>query len=339
MTIVQDFLAKCQEHELPLTPHFVRCKADKKAVDGHWQARPANTRAAADWLDTPGNLLGIIPASIGCVVVDVDQGGDEAVTQLAELLGPALAVIPSQSPDKYHVWYSLEGDGVNNREWQLPGDPAATRRGDIRSNRGYVILWHSETVAAFIPQIADAKAITPEHLNKLPKPKRETKARPSGSMAAAPAGGRNELLNKLAFAAGKAGNLQRKETLRQEARESGLPAGEVESTLESGFAAGSKEREAGGKVFGVTIADFQALLGHLGLQLRQNTRAGTYEAIWPNKGIHKWADLSKELESYLQTTVAESYQTQTANGDLKPWRLSEKRWQDLINSVFPPAAS
>ena len=79
MTIVQDFLAKCQEHELPLTPHFVRCKADKKAVDGHWQARPANTRAAADWLDTPGNLLGIIPASIGCMVVDVDQGGDAAV--------------------------------------------------------------------------------------------------------------------------------------------------------------------------------------------------------------------------------------------------------------------
>ena len=55
--------------------HFVLCRGDKQPLAVGWQkTRPG--LAVVEAHAEAGGLVGVIPASLGCVVVDVDEGSD-----------------------------------------------------------------------------------------------------------------------------------------------------------------------------------------------------------------------------------------------------------------------
>ena len=108
--------------------HFVLCGADKRALHLDWQvSRPALAAVLAH-----NGRLGLIPASIGAVVVDVDLPGPEALAAVVDALGEPPLHHPSGKPGRSHLWYRAPAGEVRNAEWQF---------GQTRGTNGYVILW------------------------------------------------------------------------------------------------------------------------------------------------------------------------------------------------------
>ena len=82
--------------------HFVRCHPIKAAAHSGWPSKAATDFTAAKWLaaepsrdekhtpkETPDapNLIAAIPSSLGCFVVDVDEGGTPAAIAVLRKLG------------------------------------------------------------------------------------------------------------------------------------------------------------------------------------------------------------------------------------------------------------
>ena len=101
-----------------------------------------------------GGALGLIPASIGMAVVDVDSGD---VPALIRHLGNAAPYLVTPTPRRggMHLWWHCPpelGAGVEDCFWRI-GDWA----GDLRYARGYVALW-PETPEILAPHIRNAAA-------------------------------------------------------------------------------------------------------------------------------------------------------------------------------------
>ena len=136
--------------------HFVLADADKAAIEKGWQDKaPELDRVLAH--RKAGGLVGIIPASIGAVVLDYD-GADDNAARLAvvERCGVPVTMHPTSKPGRRHFWYRHPGAPVGNNGWQ---------HGELRGDRGYVILWQPATVAA---KLADLAAAEPLDMAKVP---------------------------------------------------------------------------------------------------------------------------------------------------------------------------
>ena len=177
-----------------------------------------------------GALVGVIPASLGCFVVDIDEGGENGVAVVRGVLGDPVTVIASKKPGGFHAWYRTAADKIGNCKWKLDG-----AAGDIRGSRGSVILWDPATlVDGLARHFHDAQPTDP---GKLPRPTTHGSRGPA-AVRAAPVGARNDTLNSEAYKAAKDGSLDR-EALRDAATEVGLPPSEIEATL--GSAAGAAD--------------------------------------------------------------------------------------------------
>ena len=121
---------------------FVLCdywgnrKADgtqsKKPVHRNWRRQRPGFGAVKDHIDQ-GGLLGIVPASLGCAVLDVDQGNP------TELIASHLPwfLSPTQRSNGLHLWYQ---DSQGNRyggRWRHSSGCG----GELLASTGYVILW------------------------------------------------------------------------------------------------------------------------------------------------------------------------------------------------------
>ncbi|MCY4087674.1 MAG: phage/plasmid primase, P4 family [Actinomycetia bacterium] len=213
--------------------HFVLCHSDKHPISKGWQkTRPSF--AAVEAHAGRGGLIGVIPGSLGCVVVDVDEGGAAAVEALRVLLGDPIATIGTRSGG-FHLWYRAPAGEHGNRKWVLDAPPCG---GDIRGSNGFVVLW--DPVAVVDGLAANFAAARSPSLRVLPKP--TTNGRGVAAVRAAPVGARNDTLNRVAFLAAKHGELDEVE-LTGAALEAGLTAREVAVTLKSAAQAG---RAAGG---------------------------------------------------------------------------------------------
>ena len=131
------------------TPRYVLCrKTDKGAGKGWNNARPSLAvvqQAIADDTD----LVGIVPGSIGCTVVDVDRGGDAALAEVKRILGNPWVSLPSRQADGWHCWYRTTGE-ARNREWQY---------GDVRGSHGYAVLWQPGELVARWPARQEASSL------------------------------------------------------------------------------------------------------------------------------------------------------------------------------------
>ena len=134
--------------------HFVLCGSDKRALFEKWEQPPRPTLAAV--LAHKGRL-GLIPASIGAVVVDVDLPGAEAVA--VEALGEPPLRHPSGKPERSHLWYRAPAGEVRNRDWRF---------GQIRGSNGYVILWAPALVVAALDAFGPESDEAPAEIERLP---------------------------------------------------------------------------------------------------------------------------------------------------------------------------
>ena len=192
--------------------HFVLATADKRPIAREWQKmRPELAAVTAH--AKAGGLVGVIPASLGCFVLDVDEGGTSGVEALQEALGAPITVIATRREDGYHVWHRAPDGTVGNQKWQLNG-----AAGDIRGSAGFVVLWDA-------PKLTDALAryfedAAPADPNKVPRWTNGTRG--PEAVRNAPVGTRNDTLFREATC-----------VIRAAARDAGLPAWEVEATLAS----------------------------------------------------------------------------------------------------------
>ena len=200
--------------------HLLLCGADKRPIAKAWEQHPANLDAVIAH-HHGGGLIGVIPASVNAVVVDVDD---------AEAPAPPLGTCVLQNATRReggrHFWYPAPSGGANNHKW---------KHGDVRCSNGYVILWDVNSVVACVIGNYFTMSDAPD-LSKLPDP---IKAKaPNGrrlkgaeAIAATPPGARNETcFREVCFAIERGEDL---EPLRKAAIAVGLSEREVDATIKS----------------------------------------------------------------------------------------------------------
>ena len=284
--------------------HFVLCGADKRPKAKAWHKAPASLDAA---LRHKG-LVGVVPASLGCVVVDVDEGGDEARQAVISQLGRPVAEVPTRRDGGWHLWFKCrDAKEIGNRAWQ---------GGDIRGAKGQAILWAPDLVAeglACAEPVADLMAVD---LARLPS------KRNGGAV-----GERNNMLNQGVFLATSNGSAIEPHVAA--AREAGLSDPEIEATVASATAAG-KRRGARTLVPNArTPRGLAFCLDHLGIGLRRNTRAKRYEY----RIVGKWQVADDEHDAWLRHDIAEKFSTKSGSNDAMPLKYSAEVFLDLRRAL------
>ena len=235
--------------------HFVLCGHDKRPISKQWEQSPPDLDEVIAWAGR-GGLVGMIPASIGAVVVDLDpspvaaalatgkgaivEGTDEraahfnaaAVASLAkdmaQPLGAPVLQNATRRPGGRHFWYRAPEGEVRNRKWL---------HGDVRGSTGFVVLWDVGAVAAAVIG-NDFTMAAPVDLELLPAAPRKA-GTDVEQMRAAKNGERNDLLNRLAYKRAMSGaNMA---PLIAAAIAAGLPAAEVSTTIESAEAGANRQ--------------------------------------------------------------------------------------------------
>ena len=110
-----------------------------------------------------GGLLGLLPASIGLLVVDIDEAAKDGLANWIDRY-PPLGDIPSQKPGRTHLYYSSGIPYHNRNKLHL------LRYGislEIRSRHGFVILWDPEAVAEIVAERSMAASI--RGMTRLPR--------------------------------------------------------------------------------------------------------------------------------------------------------------------------
>ena len=124
--------------------HIVLCGYDgkRKAAYPGWRT-PAPHSAACRHAGSA--LVGLIPASIGLTVVDVDQGNPLA---LALGLMPEYITL-SGTPGRGHLWFE-DDQSRGNWDWEYTAKDGATFSGEIRGGNGYICLWEPWVISEAI---------------------------------------------------------------------------------------------------------------------------------------------------------------------------------------------
>ena len=119
-----------------LCDHWGHRKTDgsqsKKPVHRNWRQQRPGFVAVKDHI-TQGGLLGIVPSSLNCAVLDVDHGNP------VELIATHLPwfLSPTQRPNRLHLWYQdARGDRRGGR-WRHDSGCG----GELLASTGYVVLW------------------------------------------------------------------------------------------------------------------------------------------------------------------------------------------------------
>ena len=275
--------------------HFVLCWANKRPKTTAWQ----KTRPPLDAVLRHTGPVGVVPSTIGGVVVDVDEGGAAAADAVISQLGLPLAKVPTRRAGGWHIWFRCrEADEIGNRTWQ---------GGDIRGARGYAILWHPESVAKGLACTAPVADLMAADLDRLP-PKRRCAAE----------GKRNNSLNMSAFLATRNGLPIEKHV--EAAREAGLPEPEIAATVESAVSAGKRQ---GARTFVAnarTPPALRACLDGLGIELQLNTRAKRYEYRIGGK----WQVADDERDAWLRHVIAEKFWTTGGPNSAMPLKYSAR---------------
>ena len=97
---------------------------------------------------------GLIPDTLGLIVIDVDHGGSIAVEEVKERLGEPLLVHNSSRENRYHMWYrtgDMPAHLKANADWST-----AHGSGQTRCSNGYVILYKTGWLLAALHKADDA---------------------------------------------------------------------------------------------------------------------------------------------------------------------------------------
>ena len=254
--------------------HFVLCGADKRPRARRWQEKAPALKVV---LRHQG-LVGVVPASLGCVVIDVDEGGEQACADVVATLGRPLTQVATRRAGGAHLWYrSRDAAGIGNRGWA---------HGDVRGAKGYAILWDAAAVAEGLAGKAPVADLLAAELDQLP---------PKSSGGGV--GERNDTLNRHVYLATRAGAPI--EPHIEAARARGLSEREIQATVASAVAAGDRD---GRRVLipdAYTAAGLAVALDVLGVGLRLNTRAKRYEYLVDGA----WQVADDERDAWLRQAI------------------------------------
>ena len=242
--------------------HFVLTWGEKEAALDD-KRRPKGAKEIG-WPNNPAAMatvlarfrkgipIGVIPATLGCVVVDIDHGGNKTCDEVIALLGKPLAIVKTQREDHWHLWYRCrDAATVPNGKW---------RDGDIRGGKkGFIILWHPEIVVEGLGDksrslvnlmATDLARLLDKFPHLTQKTKSGKKLRGPKAVAAAAEGERNGTLNTEVYLAAKDHGLTDKETqvFSAAAVEAGLSKSEADTTIASAMKAGYADRPQPGEV-------------------------------------------------------------------------------------------
>ena len=112
--------------------HYVLCAANKAPL-GPWGENPASPESVLRHLEN-GGLVGIVPWSLGCAVIDLDTDAMKARLHVRRTIGEPATEMKSLSGRGSHMWYRQIvpiGNPRIEEEWG---------KGDIRCNHGYVVV-------------------------------------------------------------------------------------------------------------------------------------------------------------------------------------------------------
>ena len=245
--------------------HFVLCGPDKKPISKEWQSNPPSYARVKRHLKKEGNLVGVIPGSLDCLVVDVDVGKKEKgpdPNDAAEVLETVLGVRPFWTEKTrsggLHLWYDVPSDRakVGNQKWEAEG-----YGGDIRCDRGYAILWDTTGFREVVTGSGPGMVLDLDRLNAIrplqPKangaPPARRKTRAITPNADPQSGYEYPCLDELDFSEGNRNNTLNTAVLKrtsrgrpyddivEAARRAGLPEHEIEATVASARAKGEAE--------------------------------------------------------------------------------------------------
>ena len=110
--------------------HFVLCDKSKSPIARKWQSIPPSNDQVKAHLKKEGNLVGVIPGSLNCLVIDVDvdkNGQGRDMNDAGEVLETVLGARPFWTVETpsggRHLWYrvSPERAEVRNRKWEAEG--------------------------------------------------------------------------------------------------------------------------------------------------------------------------------------------------------------------------
>ena len=123
-------------------PHYILCDPDKRPINAlgwdskGWQHNPASPEQARQW-HSEGGLVGVIPASLGILVVDVDKCPEgKSIADLSAMLDFPHEYTKSQNHDGGHILVRWDGEPRSNDKWEWQG-----YSGDTRHAKGYAIMW------------------------------------------------------------------------------------------------------------------------------------------------------------------------------------------------------
>ena len=293
--------------------HFVRMKllsnGDKTIAESAGYTERSATLKQVQLHNRAKQLVAVVPASLGCVVVDIDRGGDEARQAVISLLGRPVAEVPTRRANGWHLWY-------RSRDAAKIGNGPGWRNGDIRGAKGQAILWHPEIVAKGLACTAPVADLMAVDLAGLPS-KRD------GGVV----GERNNALNRSVFLATRNGSPIEPHVAA--AREAGLPDPEIAATVASATAAGKR----GGAKTLVTYArssdGLAFCLDHLGIGLRLNIRAKRYE--YRIGGA--WLVADDERDAWLRGEIAKKFSAKSGSNDAMSLKYSADMFLDLRRAL------
>ena len=100
-----------------------------RGVESGWQKTSPGLEAVMKHAQSQGHV-GVIPASLGCAVIDVDEGGLPAFQAVGEALGDPVTSTETRREGGFHMWYR-DASAAGNRKWNLPaggGDVSAVQK-------------------------------------------------------------------------------------------------------------------------------------------------------------------------------------------------------------------
>ena len=280
---------------------------DKRPL-GKWRDGDLSADVVARHFNAGGHV-GIVPVSVGCLVVDIDKPGYELPLEA----GSPIHEYVSMSGKGRHAWFVYHGDDVGNDKWL---------HGDIRHAAGYVAVPHAQVTGLFAA-FADSAFHPPIEMDAVPG---------LGEMDA-PTEGRNNTLNREVYYAALAGDDAGILAARDKARAAGLPSGETAATVAS--AVTSAEAVTRGTTDGrLYTKDSEGLGAALADACGVRARLREPDGLYQYQAGGDWYAINDEIESAWREILAARCRYMRSDGKTGRLWFGRELWQNSLQALM-----
>lgn len=284
--------------------HYVLCKQDKSPLKNGWNNKhPEREEVIAH--ANAGGLLGLMPGSIHCLVIDVDKFDDDTMEQIVDQLADPFIC---ETRKGYHIWVRLTHPrpAIGNKEWH-----AFEGSGDIRCDNGYVVLWSGRDS---IKEWFDTKPKT-NHPGKVLE-----------VLGLSLEGNRNNMLNADIYKAARQGDQEAVEQAIEQAALAGLEKDEITATRDSAIRAALRD----GKSIDRDARGLVTMLDILGIDIRYNIRSMTNQLKYKDQ---PWCNVTDRLLAHVKQLMSQQFVYTTSQG-FKPMKWTPDLWHTAYNAAL-----